>query len=420
MKLKTVLLSALVLTACRDEQAGPKARPQPAQGQAPQAQTPTFGQNPQQPAQGPRTLDAVPEGLTWTQTATWSNGAVKYLGSKLEPKEPKAGQPVRVSHFFTATAEPPKGWSFFVHVIDADSKQQLGNADHEIQNGQAPLQTWPVGKIIEDQHMIQMPNYPGTLQFLLGFWQGNDRLPVDGTMTQDGNNRVFGPKLGSAPAGQQAVPEYHAPKAAKAPVIDGKLDDAAWAAAPAVSLVTSYDGQPVQRKTTAKLTWDDKFLYAAFDCEDPDVWGDLTKKDDPIYNEEVVEVFIDANGDGKTYNELQVSPRNVNFDAAFVARRSDLPAAMAWESGMKTAVQVNGTLDKADDQDKGWTAEFQIPLDKLYEVPSLPPKKGDKWKLNLYRLEHFERRKAIEGQAFSPLFAGDFHHLPRFGWLVFE
>jgi len=38
---------------------------------------------------------------------------------------------------------------------------------------------------------------------------------------------------------------------------------------------------------------------------------------------------------------------------------------------------------------------------------------------NLYRLEHIERRQ-VEGQAFSPLFMGDFHNLPRFGWLVFE
>ena len=174
------------------------------------------------------------------------------------------------------------------------------------------------------------------------------------------------------------------------------------------------------RKTTARVLYDDKFLYVAFDCEDPDVWGTLLKKDDSIYNEDAVEIFIDANGDGKTYNELQVSPHNTNFDAAFITRRSNLEEAMKWESGMKTAVTVRGTIDDDSDKDEGWSAELQIPLDRLYEVPRLPPQKGDKWRFNLYRLEHLVRRQQIEGQSFSPLFAGDFHHLPRFGWLVFE
>ena len=56
---------------------------------------------------------------------------------------------------------------------------------------------------------------------------------------------------------------------------------------------------------------------------------------------------------------------------------------------------------------------------RLAEVPNAPPRKGERWRFNAYRLEHVERRQ-VEGQSFSPLFVGDFHALPRFGWLVFE
>jgi len=63
--------------------------------------------------------------------------------------------------------------------------------------------------------------------------------------------------------------------------------------------------------------------------------------------------------------------------------------------------------------------EMQIPFDRLAEVPNIPPKPGERWRFNLYRLEHHDRR-TVEGQSFSPLFIGDFHALPRFGWLVFE
>lgn len=399
--MRTTLLTlvlVLLCAGCRDEQAGPK----PKQAKPPAA----------------RTADGEPA-LTFTSGATWANGAVVYLGSIVEPVKPQAGQQVVLRHYFKATAEVPKGYRFFMHVLDADSGQQVGNLDHEIQQGAAPLGTWPVGKVIEDAHGFQMPNYTGTLKLLLGFWNDAGRLPVDQGPKTDNESRAIGPSLGGG-APTPPLPEYHLPKTAKAPTIDGKLDDAVWAAAPAVQLVMSYDGRPTTKKTTLRMLYDDTNVYVAFDAEDPDVWGSFRQKDDPIYNEDACEVFFDADGDGATYNELQVSPHNVNFDASFVARRSDLPTAMKWESGMTTAVQVKGTLDDDSDTDERWTAEMQIPIAKLTNVPHVPPVKGDVWRFNAYRLEHLVRRKQIEGQAFSPLFMGDFHHLPRFGRLVFE
>jgi hypothetical protein len=93
---------------------------------------------------------------------------------------------------------------------------------------------------------------------------------------------------------------------------------------------------------------------------------------------------------------------------------------MKWDPQMQSAVQVRGTIDNDSDVDQGWSVEMKIPLDRLMDVPRLPPQRGDRWRFNLYRLEHLKRRTQIEGQAFSPLYLGDFHNLPRFGWLVFE
>lgn len=389
----------LLLAACRDEQAGPKPKG---------AQTAEV--------KGLRTLDAAPP-LTFQSGASWANGAVVYLGSVLQPPSPRPGDQVTVRHYFKATADVPRGYRFFIHIVDRDSGQQLANLDHEIQQGAAPLGTWPLGKIVEDAHRMQMPEYPGTLQLRLGFWNDSGRLPVDIGPMADEIGRVFGPTLGG---GAMPLPEYHVPRAARSPVIDGRLDDEVWKAAPAATLVSSMDGSPTKRKTVLRMLYDDANLYVAFDADDPDVWGTLKKKDDPIYTEDACEVFIDADGDGATYNELQVSPHNVNFDASFVGRRSDLAEAMKWESGMKTAVSVKGTIDDDSDVDRGWSAEMQIPLAGLNKVPRLPPAKGDVWRFNAYRLEHLVRHKQVEGQAFSPLFVGDFHHLPRFGKLVFE
>ncbi len=396
---------ALLLLSCRDEQAGPPLKA----GRAPPAQV--------QPGTV-RTLEQAPTDLTFRSGATWAQGSVVYLGSKVDPPDAKGGMAVRLSHYFAATRPPPQGWQFFVHVVDEASGQMLVNADHEIQNGAAPLQAWPPGKVVEDTHVVNLPAHDGRMRALLGFWQGDLRLSVDDPSAHDGTHRMLGPPIGGS--AQPSLPEYRAPKVDKAPAIDGSLDDAAWSKAPSVELVGSFDGRKMKLRTTARLVWDEHNLYVAFDCEDPDAWGTLEKHDDPIYNEEVVEVFIDANGDGRSYNEMQVSPRNVTFDASFVARRSDLQAAMAWQSGMQTAVKVRGTVNDASDRDQGWSAEMRIPFSRLTEVPNVPPRPGDRWRFNLYRLEHVVRHQAVEGQAFSPLFVGDFHHLPRFGWLVFE
>jgi hypothetical protein len=408
MRLSRLCLMVVVtLVGCRDEQAGPK--PKAPRGPAPVAQ---------QQGGGVRVLDAAPAAFTHTSGATWANGAVTYLGSIVDPPRPKPGEQVQLRHYFRADAAVNGQWRFFMHVMDEATRQQVGNLDHEIQQGAAPLGTWPQGKIIEDVHGFQMPNLQGSIRLFLGFWNDSGRLQVDTVALSDGSGRVLGPKIEGPP--QAALPEYVTVRATKAPVIDGKLDDAVWQNAKEQPLTRSYDGGPISRKTTFRIVYDDAFLYVAFRSEDPDVWGSLKNKDDPIYNEDVVEVFLDADADGKTYNELQVSPHNVNFDASFVARRSDLPEAMKWESGMKTAVFIKGTIDDDSDTDEFWSAEMQIPIANLTAVPHVPPQKGDRWRFNAYRLEHIARRSNIEGQSFSPLFVGDFHALPRFGWLVFE
>ncbi|MGQ0506454.1 MAG: carbohydrate-binding family 9-like protein [Myxococcaceae bacterium] len=388
------LFTAAALISCRDEQAGPKKKAS-------------------QPTQ-PRFLEAAPAELSHRSGATWGGGAVTYLGSNVSPAKPKPGDNVTLTHYFRAERAPPQGYGFFVHVLDASNSQFLANLDHEVQGGAAPLGTWKPGKIVEDTHSFRLPPQLGMdLRFALGFWQGDSRLPVDAADANVGENRMAGPLVS---AGLSPPPEYRVKKVERAPKIDGVLDDAIWKEATPVELVTSYDGRKPSLRTTARIVRDDEGLYVAFDCEDPDVWGTLLTRDADIYNQEVVEVFLDANGDGRTYNELEVSPHNVIFDAYFPARRQGMD--LTFDAKMETAVKVRGTLDNAGDRDEGWSVELKIPFAPLAEVPHRPPQSGDRWRFNLYRLEHLDR-KNVEGQAFSPLFIGDFHHLPRFGWLVF-
>src|SRR5215831_6399661 len=394
------LPAAIVLFAlgCRDEQAGPRPKPKAAV-----------------PSASGRILEVEPEDLTYRSGGTWAGGAIVYLGSRVSPVQPAPGQPVVLSHYFRADKSAPPGFHFFVHLLDATSGQMVLNADHEIQGGGRPPESWPVGKVIEDVHVLKVPPLEGrSLRVLLGFWNGDRRLEIDRGSAQDGDNRMLGPTIEPQ---HEELAVYRARRAAKPPVIDGRLDDEVWRSASAVELVRSLDGGKPSLKTVARLAYDDENLYVAFDCEDPDVWGTLRRRDDPIYTEEAVEIFIDADGDGKTYNEIEVSPNNTVFDAYFPARRQGMDTS--WDSGVKSAVLVRGTLNDPSDRDKGWTVEMRIPFARLHSVPHVPPQPGDRWRFNLYRLEMPDRKNA-QGQAYSPLFVGDFHAVDRFAWLVFE
>ena len=46
-----------------------------------------------------------------------------------------------------------------------------------------------------------------------------------------------------------------------------------------------------------------------FAAEDPDVHSDFVNQDDHLWEQDVIEVFIDADGNRRGYIELQVNPR---------------------------------------------------------------------------------------------------------------
>ena len=227
--------------------------------------------------------------------------------------------------------------------------------------------------------------------------------------------------IGSAACLASGIVSYRCPKVSTPPVIDGKLDDAAWELAPPIRLALSETGKPATKKTIARMCWDDANLYVSFECEDTDIWGTYTKRDDPVYCEEVVEVFASPTCSLSTYYEINVSPRNVVFDARIydpVAGHPSDQTTKLWNcEGLRTAVVVDGTLECRTDTDKGWSAELAIPFAGLDRST---PKPGERWRLNLYRIDLTP--KPVEFQAWSPtLYDPAAFHIPeRFGTVFFE
>lgn len=211
---------------------------------------------------------------------------------------------------------------------------------------------------------------------------------------------------------------YVVHRAAGPIVVDGILAEPAWdKAEKAGPLVRSLDGKPCTAMTEARLLWDDTNLYLAFLAEDRNLSTPFTKDDQPLYTSNVVEAFLNPSGDLKRYDEIELSPANVLFDASFTGRRQGMD--LAWSSRAQHAVHLDGTLNDARDVDRGWSAELAIPFAALTGNPKPHPEKGDEWRFNLYRLRQGPGEPG-EGQAYSAPLVGDFHNLDRFAYLRFE
>src|SRR5580698_6264601 len=92
---------------------------------------------------------------------------------------------------------------------------------------------------------------------------------------------------------QPPVPRSEVKRATSPIVIDGKLDDKRWAAANKIELIFPWDAQTGDKqKTTARLLWDDNYLYVSYECEDADIVATHTEHDDPTYLDDAVEIFI--------------------------------------------------------------------------------------------------------------------------------
>lgn len=350
-------------------------------------------------------------------------GRIVYLGADVDTNEVAPGQTFTVTHYFKVDKAVGDGWKLFVHIATPD-KRLHHNADHIPIGGKYPVSMWKDGEIIRDVQKIPLPQsfVNDKMAMFVGFYKKNERMAVK-SGRQDGKNRVIAlelPVKGGTPLSAQRKLQVRHLGPGQAILVDGKLDEPAWKNAVSSGLfVNTMNGNPVEQAAQVKLLWDEQNLYIGFEFADSDVWGSFEKHDDKLWTQEAAEVFLDPDGDGKTYVELQVSPRNVTFDSWLPGYRQN---DNAWDSGMQTAVQVQGTLNQRDDKDTGWTVEMRVPMSavrgRLETVKGVPPQIGTEWRANFFRMDQ-ENGKPQTASSWSPPLVGDFHALDKFGSLVF-
>lgn len=197
--------------------------------------------------------------------------------------------------------------------------------------------------------------------------------------------------------------------------VDGKLDEEAWRTAPDIPLryaCINRTGAPPQR-TSFKVRWDEENLYVAYIVEDDNPWATMRKRDDHLWEEEVVELFVDQDSDGVGYREFEVNPLNTQVDLDIQPEKSE-EERLAWDA--------QGWRSKVTRTKEGWVVEMAIPLAAFEGAPNLPPKAGDRWKVNFYRIDRPQgpgtKPEAIQFSAWS-FVRRTYHEPDRFGYMVF-
>ncbi|WP_420456020.1 carbohydrate-binding family 9-like protein [Rubrivirga sp.] len=229
---------------------------------------------------------------------------------------------------------------------------------------------------------------------------------------------------------------YVAHRAPTPVVIDGKLDEPAWLAAPWTDPFVDIEGdaKPLPRYLTrARMLWDDAFLYVGAQMEEPHVWGDSTRRNSVIFYDNDLEIFLDPDGDNHGYYEFEVNALNTIWELTLEKPYKDGGPAISPTNlpGLRSAVFVDGTLNAAHDTDRGWSVEVALPLAELAAYNGgRRPMDGDQWRIGLSRVEW--QHRITEGGDYekvpdtpennwvwSPQGIVDMHRPERWGFVQF-
>ena len=205
--------------------------------------------------------------------------------------------------------------------------------------------------------------------------------------------------------------------------VDGLMNEAVWQRAQTVILRENRSGYSVTDSavmTQVKSCYNESTLFIGFVCLDPDIWSTFTDRDEHLWEQEVVEVFLDTDQEENSYVEIEVSPANVLFDSYIIDPVNiDIEATKQYHlAAIQTAVSVDGTLNKRDDRDHRWTVEMAIPLAEIIKADESLVPGVTQWKINFYRVNADADGPSM-GYAWSPTGAR-FHKPSAFGTLLFE
>jgi hypothetical protein len=375
-------------------------------------------------------LDAVPGGVRPREAVF--DGKIQAVGYKLQSRgSMRPGSRAHVTIYWSVKDKVEPGHHLLAALLD-DAGEKLVDLDKAgpLRDPGLPLENWVPGKVYVDDLSFTVPRDVKTwrVQLVVGVAKGDQKLAVTGGGSIDGMALMGTSGTGVKDRGQNTrrLPNLMARTVdAKTKIkIDGKLDEQIWGeAAPGQFVDVATGVRNTKKKAfggTVRVLWNDQGMYLGIEARDADIVGGFkkTEKDPHLWTKDTVEIMIDPDGDGdnKDYYEIQINPQNLVFDSQFdnynePRKEPDGPFGhQEWSSGIKSSVVLEGTLDKSDDVDTGYTVEAFLPWKSLEKAQKRPPAVGDKWRMNFYAIS------GDDAVAWSPILKqGNFHKASRFG-----
>ncbi len=197
---------------------------------------------------------------------------------------------------------------------------------------------------------------------------------------------------------------------------DGKND--AWNKTDWAALTRRGDGGlPYDAKI--KLLYSRTGLYVLFHGSDAKRTATL-KDGGHLWTEDVFEIFLQPDGGQPSYFEYEISPLGAELSLLVTNAGGKLLRWQPWvlEEGEVRKIRKAATTIPADSEAiKGWSAEMFIPYALLKPLADGPPKSGDRWRANFYRVDHDDGKTTAWDWS---RVGASFHDYRNFGSLVFE
>lgn len=177
-----------------------------------------------------------------------------------------------------------------------------------------------------------------------------------------------------------------------------------------VELREATEGRVPRLATSAGVWWDREYLNVLFTGDDDAVIASYFGHDDPLWQEDVVEIFA-APLAPTAYFEVEVNPLGTVFDALIHSPdgvRETMRTDLAW------------TCEGIFVANRRTPHHFATIVRMPFASFGIVPKKGDAWRGNLFRVDRHPMY-GTEYSAWQPTLRtpADFHVVAAFGeWIL--
>ena len=186
-------------------------------------------------------------------------------------------------------------------------------------------------------------------------------------------------------AAAQDVPQLTVGRLAdgEGPVIDGRVEEVEWARAQPYSAFVQQEpdeGQPATERTEIRFLIDQRNLYIAIICYDStpgEIVVSESRRDASLADTDSIEILLDTFNDGQNAFVFGTNPFGIELDGQVMGEGQNsgggfIAGVGGAQRGQVRGFNVNWDADwivRAGTTERGWEAEFAIPLKTLRYNP---------------------------------------------------